>query len=99
MADREVYAYTGRMTEALRSPRGLFALAGMIRALRNGARQELAGTPQDSVVHAHWWLPAGLATPDPARTVITLHGTDARLSIAPGRRGGWAGGRSTGRGW
>jgi glycosyltransferase involved in cell wall biosynthesis len=78
-AEREVYAYTGRMVESVRSPRGWLALAGMIRALRNGAREELAGGPQDSVVHAHWWLPAGLATPEPARTVITLHGTDARL--------------------
>ena len=92
-AKQERYAYTGQMAEAVRSPRGLVALAGMIRALRQGAETELAAGPEDSVVHAHWWLPAGLATPAPERTVITLHGTDARLleRSRPARwLGGWA---------
>jgi glycosyltransferase involved in cell wall biosynthesis len=92
-AERERYAYTGQMADAVRSPLGLMALAGMIRALRQGAQAELAGAPDDSVVHAHWWLPAGLATPAPRRTVITLHGTDARLleRSRPARwLGGWA---------
>jgi glycosyltransferase involved in cell wall biosynthesis len=31
------------------------------------------------VVHAHWWVPAGLAVPRGARSVITCHGTDVRL--------------------
>jgi glycosyltransferase involved in cell wall biosynthesis len=31
------------------------------------------------VVHAHWWIPAGLAAPRDLPTVVTLHGTDARL--------------------
>ena len=92
-AERERYAYTGQMADAVRSPLGLMALAGMIRALRQDARAELTGAPDDSVVHAHWWLPAGLATPAPRRTVITLHGTDARLleRSRPARwLGGWA---------
>ena len=89
-ADRERYAYTGQMADAVRSPRGLLALAGMIRALRQGAGAELAGAPGDSVVHAHWWLPAGLATPAPSRTLITLHGTDARL-LERSRPGRWLG--------
>lgn len=92
-AARERYAYTGQMTDAVRSPLGLLAVAGMIRALRQGAEAELAGGSEDSVVHAHWWLPAGLATPAPQRTVITLHGTDARLleRSRPARwLGGWA---------
>lgn len=90
-AEHEQFAYTGRMAEAVRSPRGLLALAGMVRALRNGAAAELSGGPGDSVVHAHWWLPAGLATPDPARTVLTLHGTDARL-LERSRLARWLGG-------
>jgi glycosyltransferase involved in cell wall biosynthesis len=92
-AERERYAYTGQMADAVRSPLGLMALAGMIRALRQGAQAELTGAPDDSVVHAHWWLPAGLATPAPRRTVVTLHGTDARLleRSRPARwLGGWA---------
>lgn len=92
-AEHERYAYTGHMADAVRSPRGLLALAGLIRALRRGAEAELSGGPGDSVVHAHWWLPAGLATPSPERTVITLHGTDARLleRSRPARwLGGWA---------
>jgi glycosyltransferase involved in cell wall biosynthesis len=92
-AERERYAYTGQMADAVRSPLGLMALAGMIRALRQGAEAELAAGPEDSVIHAHWWLPAGLATPAPQRTVITLHGTDARLleRSRPARWiGGWA---------
>jgi glycosyltransferase involved in cell wall biosynthesis len=92
-AERERYAFTGQMADAVRSPLGLMALAGMIRALRQGAQAELAGAPDESVVHAHWWLPAGLATPAPRRTLITLHGTDARLleRSRPARwLGGWA---------
>ena len=34
--------------------------AGMIRALRAGAREELDGATR-GVVHAHWWFPSGLA--------------------------------------
>lgn len=80
--DRERYAYTGRMTEALRSPLGWLAIARLLRALRDGARNTLAGAA-DGVVHAHWWFPAGFAAPA-GPTVVTLHGTDARLLAAPG---------------
>ncbi len=73
---RERYAYSGRMQEALRSPAGLWALLGMIRGLRAGARALTSGQP--TVVHAHWWFPAGLAAPT-TPCVVTLHGTDARI--------------------
>jgi glycosyltransferase involved in cell wall biosynthesis len=83
---RETYAYTGTMQEAVRSPGGLLALAGMIRALRAGARAEVAdpGPPArlpagPTVVHCHWWFPAGLASPPELPAVVTLHGTDGRL--------------------
>jgi len=74
---RERYAYTGRMQEALGSPAGWLAMLGLVRALRRGARAELAGATL-GVVHAHWWFPAGLAAPA-VPSVVTLHGTDARL--------------------
>ena len=49
------------MTSALRGPGGWRALAGLWRALRRAAREEVAAGAD--VVHAHWWVPAGLAAP------------------------------------
>lgn len=73
---RERYAYTGSMQEAVRSPAGLLALRRLHRSLR-ATTQRLAGP--DTVVHAHWWVPAGLAAPPGQPLVVTLHGTDAML--------------------
>jgi glycosyltransferase involved in cell wall biosynthesis len=81
-AERERYAYTGRMEEAARSPAGWFALLRLHRAFRRAARAEAAGSA-DVVVHAHWWFPAGLAAPAELPTVVTLHGTDGRLLRRP----------------
>ncbi len=81
-ADRERYAYTGRMQEAIASPAGWVALAGLLRSLRRGARAAAAGA-SDTVVHAHWWFPAGVAAPPELPAVVTLHGTDARLLDRP----------------
>jgi glycosyltransferase involved in cell wall biosynthesis len=78
-AGRETLAYEGRMQEKARSFPGMLALAGLVRALRAGARAELADAPPDAVAHAHWWFPAGLALPRDTPGVITLHGTDARI--------------------
>lgn len=75
----ETLAYTGRLAEAVRTPQGLLALLGLWRALRGGARTEAAASRQPVVVHAHWWLPAGLAAPPELPMVLTLHGSDARL--------------------
>jgi glycosyltransferase involved in cell wall biosynthesis len=76
-ADSEVLAYRGTMLTALRRPGGWAALLGLWRALRRAAREELeAGA---DLVHAHWWVPAGLALPPGARSVLTVHGTDAAL--------------------
>ena len=74
---REHYAYTGRMHEALQSLGGIGALLGMLRGFRRGARQ--AAAHPRTVVHAHWWFPAGLAAPPEWPCVVTLHGTDARI--------------------
>ena len=79
-AARETLAYAGRMQQAVRSPRGVLTFRALIRALEKGARAEgdsVRGQPV--VYHAHWWLPAGLALPSGVASVITLHGTDARI--------------------
>lgn len=96
--DAETLAYTGRIQEATRSPAGLLVLRSLVRALRIGVREEMAGrfrhpaTEPPAVVHAHWWFPAGLAAPAELPRVVTLHGTDGRvlgrslLTRALGRR-------------
>ncbi|HET7599034.1 MAG TPA: glycosyltransferase family 4 protein [Gemmatimonadales bacterium] len=76
-ARREMLAYRGTMQSAVRSPGGLLALAGLWRALRRAVAEELAAGAD--LVHAHWWIPAGLAVPPDARTVLTVHGTDGAL--------------------
>lgn len=73
----ETLAYRGTMQQALRGPRGLAALAGLWRALRRAAREELASGAD--LLHVHWWVPGGLAAPPDARFVLTSHGTDAAL--------------------
>jgi len=74
---RETLAYSGQMREAARTPGGLVALAGLWRALRRATRTAMRAGP--SVVHAHWWVPAGVAVPPEARSVLTIHGTDGVL--------------------
>jgi glycosyltransferase involved in cell wall biosynthesis len=76
---RETLAYEGRMQDAVRSPSGLLALRSLIRALREGARTEAEDAAGTTVVHAHWWIPGGLALPAEIPGLITLHGTDVRL--------------------
>ena len=75
---RERYAYSGTMQSSARSPAGLLALGRLIRNLRRAARDEMAGRA-DAVVHAHWWIPAGLAAPPERPLVLTVHGTDGTL--------------------
>jgi glycosyltransferase involved in cell wall biosynthesis len=75
--EREVLAYRGTMAEAIRSLSGVRALAGLWRSLRHAARDEVrAGA---DLVHAHWWVPGGLAAPPGVPLVLTSHGTDAAL--------------------
>jgi glycosyltransferase involved in cell wall biosynthesis len=87
---RETLAYTGTMHgDAGRSPLAALAFAGLLRAFSRAiARECLAGTV--NVIHAHWWVPAGLATALARRRgrpfVVTLHGTD--VAVAKGLPGG-----------
>ena len=76
-AAAETIAYRGTMQSALRRPGGWRALAGLWRALKRAAREEIEAGAE--VVHAHWWVPAGLAVPGGVPTVLTVHGTDAAL--------------------
>jgi glycosyltransferase involved in cell wall biosynthesis len=73
----ESIAYRGTMASALRAPGGWRSLAGLWRALRRAAREEIAAGAD--LVHAHWWVPAGLAAPAEVPLVLTIHGTDAAL--------------------
>ncbi len=73
----ETLAYRGTMAGALAKPGGWRALAGLWRALRRAAREEVSAGAD--LVHAHWWVPAGLAAPADVPLVITVHGTDAAL--------------------
>jgi glycosyltransferase involved in cell wall biosynthesis len=45
--------------------------------LKSATKRELAAGAD--LVHAHWWVPAGLATPPNIPTVVTVHGSDASL--------------------
>jgi len=76
--ERETLAYSGRMQDALSSPGGIAAFYSLGQALRSGAQSAAEGHP-DSVVHAHWWIPAGVAAPAELPLVLTSHGTDVRL--------------------
>ena len=75
--ENETLAYRGTMMDAVRLLGGARALFGLWRSLRAAARAEVRAGAQ--VVHAHWWVPGGLAAPGGAPLVLTMHGTDARL--------------------
>ena len=74
---RETISRNDSIAAALRSPIGWFALARLRRAMRSAARHEI--TAGADLVHAHGWLPAGLAAPTGTPLVLTVHGTDAPL--------------------
>ncbi len=84
-AGNETWAGSGRMQATLRSPAGLLALVGLWARLRAAARHH-APDPQ-TILHAHWWIPAGLSVPPRRPFVLTIHGTDGRLLVrsAPAR--------------
>lgn len=74
---RETISRADSVAAALRSPIGWLALARLRRSLRGAARHEIAAGAD--LVHAHGWLPAGLAAPTGTPLVLTVHGTDAPL--------------------
>jgi glycosyltransferase involved in cell wall biosynthesis len=76
--DRERLAYGGMNGRSMMSPTGLMTFNALTRALRRGAREELHSAGAN-VIHAHWWLPAGLAAPAETPMVLTCHGSDVQL--------------------
>ncbi len=72
----ETLAYRGTMADAARTVAGMRTLRRLHRALRAAAREEMAAA---DVLHAHWWVPGGLAAPPESRYVLTVHGTDAAI--------------------
>jgi glycosyltransferase involved in cell wall biosynthesis len=61
----------------LRSPLGWRAQARLWRVLKSAARREAAAGVD--VIHAHSWIPAGLACPPGVPVVLTIQGGDAAL--------------------
>jgi glycosyltransferase involved in cell wall biosynthesis len=62
---------------AISSPVRWLALLRLWRVLRAAARREIAAGAD--LIHAHGWVPAGLASPPAAPFVLTVQGPDASL--------------------
>lgn len=65
------------LSSALTSPSGWGRLIRLGRSLRASARREVAQGAD--LIHAHWWIPAGLASPSGVPLVLTVQGHDASL--------------------
>ncbi|HWN18870.1 MAG TPA: glycosyltransferase family 4 protein [Gemmatimonadales bacterium] len=74
---RETISHSDSIGAVLRSPIGWVALSRLRRSLRAAARHEIAAGAD--LVHAHGWMPAGLAAPTGIPLVLTVDGTDAPL--------------------
>ncbi len=92
-ADAETLAYTGTMSSALRSPSGLIRMRSLMQAMRREAAAVASRGSGPAVVHAHWWVPAGMASPRGVPAVVTCHGSDVRL-LARGGAFQWLGRRT-----
>jgi glycosyltransferase involved in cell wall biosynthesis len=81
-AARETLAYAGTMVEAMQTLTGRATAVRLVVALARALR-ELRRTDPPDVVHAHWWIPGGIAALLAGAAgrplVVTLHGTDVRL--------------------
>ncbi|HEY3934735.1 MAG TPA: glycosyltransferase family 4 protein [Gemmatimonadales bacterium] len=77
-AARERLAYGGMNGTSMASIGGVVTFDALRRALRRGARDDLRGAGP-GLVHAHWWLPGGLAAPPEIPMVLTCHGSDVQL--------------------
>ena len=81
--ERETLAYRGTMVEATRSLGGKVAAISLTTALSRPIKRLMRASRVD-VVHAHWWIPSGVAAwlahrGSPSGYVVTMHGTDVRL--------------------
>jgi len=75
----ETLAYRGTMVDAVRSPRG-FAVATSLVLRLGRAISQLRVAGNIDLVHAQWWIPAGISAWLARRPyIVTLHGTDVAL--------------------
>lgn len=90
-APRETLAYTGTMHQAAARPLGAITFWRLVRAVARAVTTECRGGGVQ-LVHAHGWMPHGLASRLAQRhgrpLVITLHATDVALArrLPAGRR-------------
>lgn len=80
----EVLAYRGGLMARARSVPGAALLPGFLASFALAARRRVSRWQPD-IVHAHWWLPAGLAGTyacggQRVPLVVTLHGSDVHLA-------------------
>ncbi len=80
---RETLAYRGTMHREAATPLGALKFWKLVRALAGAVTAECL-TGGIHVIHAHWWVPGGVATRLAERrgrpVVLTLHGTDVALA-------------------
>ena len=86
-ARAEVLAYRGGLISSVRRPLGAAGLAPFLVSFTARATR-LARRERVEVIHAHWWLPGGLAGVPAswgsgAPLVITCHGSDVELMRRP----------------
>ncbi len=79
----ETLAYRGTMARATRSPTGLAGFLCLVTSMVWRILAESKRRPVD-LVHAHWWVPAGVAAWLARRLggppfIVTLHGTDVAV--------------------
>jgi glycosyltransferase involved in cell wall biosynthesis len=82
-ARRETLAYRGTMVDEVASLGGKLAAARLMFAMARAVRRAMR-TGRVDLVHAHWWVPAGvsawLASMDRGPSyLVTLHGTDVAI--------------------
>lgn len=79
----ESLAYHGAMHRSATSPLGMIAFIRLVRAMGRAVTEEVRATGA-SIIHAHWWVPGGLAVRLGDRALrpylVTLHGTDVALA-------------------
>jgi glycosyltransferase involved in cell wall biosynthesis len=74
---RDLVSSSERVSSALRNPIGWLSLRRLRSALRSAVQREIVSGAD--VLHAHSWLPAGLAAPTNVPCVMTVYGSDASL--------------------
>jgi glycosyltransferase involved in cell wall biosynthesis len=82
-AAHETLAYQGTMHRLATSPVGALNFARLVRAMGRAVTEEVRASSAN-IIHAHWWIPGGLAVRLGDRAgrpyVVTLHGTDVALA-------------------